>query len=122
MKTKSKLDYIFEAILNADKDELMDVVKGLNKAEIKEMAEVVAVFRDASRKIPTAQTVEIILPIKEDIQEEISDEEHKELEEKYGERAKAPQSEFIKYEGPQQLYDLLMKDKKEKGWKFKNEK
>ncbi|MEK4646355.1 hypothetical protein [Bacillus sp. PK30] len=51
----------------------------------------------------------------------ITNEENKEIEEKYGERAKAPQSEFIKYESPQQLYDLLMKDKKEKGWKFKNE-
>ncbi|MGH0775278.1 hypothetical protein ACQVSN_27000 [Bacillus mobilis] len=60
--------------------------------------------------------------INNDGQEEISDEEHKEIEEKYGERAKDPQSAFIKYESPQQLYDLIMKDKKEKGWKFKGEK
>lgn len=52
---------------------------------------------------------------------QITDQEHKEIEEEYGERAKAPQSEFIKYESPEQLFDLIMKNKKEKGWKFKNE-
>lgn len=52
----------------------------------------------------------------------ITDEEQKEIKEKYGERAKASQSEFIKYESHEQLYDLIMKHKKEQGWKFKNEK
>lgn len=51
----------------------------------------------------------------------ITNKEQKEIEEKYGKRAKAPQSEFIKYESPEQLYELIMKDKKEKGWKFKDE-
>ncbi|MBJ7998240.1 hypothetical protein JDS75_27860 [Bacillus cereus] len=51
----------------------------------------------------------------------ITNEEQKEIEKKYEERAKAPHSEFIKYESPEQLYELLMKDKKEKGWKFKDE-
>ena len=52
----------------------------------------------------------------------ISNEENKEIEEKYGERAKTPFSEYIKYESPVQFYELIMKDKKEKGWKFKDEK
>lgn len=52
----------------------------------------------------------------------ISDEENKEIEEKYGERAKAPLSEYIKYESPEQFYELIMKHKNEKGWKFKDEK
>ncbi|MEK4711197.1 hypothetical protein [Bacillus sp. FSL R10-2780] len=51
----------------------------------------------------------------------ITDKEHKEIEEKYGERAKDPQSEFIKDESHKQLFDSIMKDKKEKGWKFKDE-
>ncbi|WP_215573177.1 hypothetical protein [Bacillus mycoides] len=51
----------------------------------------------------------------------ITNEEQKEIEKKYEERAKAPHSEFIKYESPEQLYELLMKNKKEKGWKFKDE-
>ncbi|MGP1910664.1 hypothetical protein ACTSEZ_21235 [Metabacillus sp. JX24] len=51
----------------------------------------------------------------------ISDEENKEIEEKYAERAKTPLNEYIKYEGPEQLWDLIMKNKKEKGWKFKDE-
>jgi hypothetical protein len=51
----------------------------------------------------------------------ITNKEQKEISEKYGERTKATQSEFIKYESPEQLYKLLMKDKKEKGWKFKDE-
>lgn len=52
----------------------------------------------------------------------ITNKELKKISEKYEERAKAPQSEFIKYQSPQQLYDLLMKHKKEQGWKFKDEK
>lgn len=52
---------------------------------------------------------------------QITNKEHKRIEEKYGKRAKAPQSEFIKYESHEQLYDLLMKHKKEHGWKFKDE-
>lgn len=51
----------------------------------------------------------------------ISNKELKEISEKYGERAKAPQSEFIKYESPEQFLDLILKNKKEKGWKFKDE-
>ncbi|EJR41432.1 hypothetical protein IIK_05813 [Bacillus cereus VD102] len=51
----------------------------------------------------------------------ITNTEHKEIEEKYGERAKDPRSAFIKYENHEQFYDLIMKHKKEKGWKFKNE-
>lgn len=132
MKTKSKLERILDAIQNADKEELMDIVQGLNKAEILEMAEIMALLRAADHKVPASPFVEIIRPLKEDnddeqegiienIQEEISDEEHKEIEEKYGERAKAPQSEFIKYESPEQFLDLILKNKKEKGWKFKDE-
>lgn len=52
----------------------------------------------------------------------ISNKELKEISEKYEERAKDPKSAFIKYEGPEQLYDLIMKHKKEQGWKFKDEK
>ncbi|HFK1435974.1 TPA: hypothetical protein ACGXNJ_006195 [Bacillus cereus] len=52
---------------------------------------------------------------------QISNKELKEISEKYGERTKDPKSAFIKYEDPEQLYKLLMKDKEEKGWKFKGE-
>ncbi|MFE4706882.1 hypothetical protein [Peribacillus simplex] len=58
----------------------------------------------------------------DDEQESISEEENKEIEEKYGERSKAPLSDFEEFKGPKQFYDLLMKDKKEKGWKFLDEK
>jgi hypothetical protein len=54
--------------------------------------------------------------------EPISDEENKEIEKKYGERAKAPLHEYIKYESPEQFWDLIMQHKKENGWKFKDEK
>ncbi|MGH0968076.1 hypothetical protein [Bacillus cereus] len=52
----------------------------------------------------------------------ITNKELRGISEKYGERAKSPQSEFIKYESHEQLYDLIMKHKKEKRWKFKDEK
>ncbi|MED1042496.1 MULTISPECIES: hypothetical protein [Bacillus cereus group] len=52
---------------------------------------------------------------------QITNKELREISEKYEERAKAPQSEFIKYESHEQFYDLIMKHKKEQGWKFKDE-
>lgn len=58
----------------------------------------------------------------DDEQEPISEEENKEIAEKYGERSKAPLNDFEEFKGPKQFYDLLMKDKKEKGWKFLDEK
>lgn len=48
--------------------------------------------------------------------------EEKEIYEEYKDRINAPQEEFIKYEGPEQLLKLVMEDKKKKGWKFKDEK
>ncbi len=47
--------------------------------------------------------------------------EQKEISEKYAERANTPKSEFIKSDTPEQLFDLIMQNKKEKGWKFKDE-
>lgn len=47
--------------------------------------------------------------------------EEKEIYEQYKDRINAPQEEFIKYEGPEQLHKLLMEDKERKGWKFKDE-
>lgn len=44
-----------------------------------------------------------------------------EINKKYAERAETPKSEFIKCDNHEQLFDLIMKDKKEKGWKFKDE-
>ncbi|HFK1691042.1 hypothetical protein P4T43_19480 [Bacillus paranthracis] len=52
----------------------------------------------------------------------ISNKELREISKKYRERAKDPKSAFIKYEGPEQLYDLIMKHKKEQKWKFKDKK
>ncbi|HHP5665116.1 MULTISPECIES: hypothetical protein [Bacillus cereus group] len=52
----------------------------------------------------------------------INNKELREISKKYGERTQAPQSEFIKYKSHEQFYDLIMKHKKEKEWKFKDEK
>ncbi|WHY58626.1 hypothetical protein [Peribacillus simplex] len=58
----------------------------------------------------------------ENEQEPISDEENKEIEEKYGVRSKAPLKDFEEFKDANHYYDLLMKDKKDKGWKFLDEK
>ncbi|WP_213140653.1 hypothetical protein [Neobacillus citreus] len=52
----------------------------------------------------------------------LSEDELKELSNKFGERAKTPPDRFIKYEGLKQLLDTILKNKEKKGWKFKNEK
>jgi hypothetical protein len=51
----------------------------------------------------------------------LSEEEKRQFSDKYGERAKTPSEGFIKYEGPQQLLDMILKNKEKKGWKFKDE-
>lgn len=55
-------------------------------------------------------------------QQEISQEEMQEICELYKDRLDAPQEVFIKYESPEQLYEMLMEHKKKHGWKFKGEK
>jgi len=48
--------------------------------------------------------------------------EDKEWAEKYKYRLNTPLEEFIKYEGREQFWELIMEKKKEKGLKFKDEK
>ena len=49
-------------------------------------------------------------------------EEEKEIYEQIKDRLDTPKEEFIKYESPEQFLQLVMEDKKKKGWKFKGEK
>lgn len=49
-------------------------------------------------------------------------EELKEISRLYGDRTKTPKEEWIKYEGPEAFYELIMEAKKKKGLKFKDEK
>ncbi|WP_148359052.1 hypothetical protein [Peribacillus simplex] len=60
--------------------------------------------------------------LNDDYEEPISDEENEVIEENYGDRSNAPMSDFVEYKDGKQFYELLMKDKKEKGWKFLDEK
>ena len=48
--------------------------------------------------------------------------ESKEISDLYGHRIETPKEEWIKYEGPEALYELIMDAKKKKGLKFKDEK
>jgi len=48
--------------------------------------------------------------------------EDKEWAEKYKDRLNTPLEKFIKYEGCEKFWELLMEKKKEKGLKFKDEK
>ncbi|WP_155922254.1 hypothetical protein [Bacillus sp. EB01] len=48
--------------------------------------------------------------------------EEKELFDKCKDRLNTPKEEWMKYEGPEQLKNLIMEDKKKRGWKFKGEK
>jgi hypothetical protein len=48
--------------------------------------------------------------------------EENELYEKYKDRLETPKEKWIKYEGPEQLWEMIMEDKKKNGWKFKDEK
>lgn len=48
-------------------------------------------------------------------------EENTEIEKEYGERAKTLLSEYIKYEGPEQFYEPIMINKKDKVLRFKDE-
>lgn len=116
MKTISPLERIFDAIQKEDKEELLNIVKELNGTEVKEMAKIIPSIR--SGNLFVHQGTEVVYTHD---QEDISVEELKEIEEKYAERAKTPSSEFIQYRGADQFYEVIMKDKKEKGWKFKDE-
>lgn len=64
----------------------------------------------------------LTVELNDDDQEPISDEENEVIEENYGDRSNAPMSDFVEYKDGKQFYELLMKDKKEKGWKFLDEK
>jgi hypothetical protein len=44
-----------------------------------------------------------------------------ELLEKLKSRVNTPKEEFIKYEGSEKFWELIMEDKKKNGWKFKDE-
>jgi hypothetical protein len=44
-----------------------------------------------------------------------------ELLEKLKSRVNTPKEEFIKYEGAEKFWELIMEDKKKNGWKFKDE-
>ncbi len=48
--------------------------------------------------------------------------EDKEWAEKYKHRLNTPKEKWIKYEGPEKLWEMLMEKKKEKGLKIKDEK
>jgi hypothetical protein len=47
--------------------------------------------------------------------------ESEELSDRYGKRASLPDSEWIKIEKPEDIFDLVMEHKKKHGWKFKDE-
>lgn len=48
--------------------------------------------------------------------------EEKEIYEQIKDRLDTPKDAFIKYESHEQFFELIMEDKKKKGWKFKDEK
>jgi hypothetical protein len=54
-------------------------------------------------------------------EQQFPDQELHELFEQYSKRAHAVHDEYLPYKGKKQLWNMLMNDKSEKGWKFKNE-
>ncbi|MFJ8455713.1 hypothetical protein [Bacillus paramycoides] len=142
MKTTNKLELMLDIIEKADKKALLNFVRGMSESDMTHMAKIVPAIRSsikyeyAEQPKMTVQTIDgkkvyridigatpaIKLPIariKKNENKELK--ELKEINEKYAKRAETPKSEFIKCTNHEQLFDLIMKDKKEKGWKFKNE-
>jgi hypothetical protein len=116
----NKIDRFFEALEKNDKNELLHVIK---EEDLSEISSFVARLRRSLRVQDMSQLVEIELGREDDSEEqdEVCEEEQKELSKLYGERAKTAPQGFIKYEGPQQLKERILKNKEKKGWKFKNE-
>ncbi|MDF2788284.1 MAG: hypothetical protein K0S80_1382 [Neobacillus sp.] len=122
MPTADKADKVIQfvdAMEKQDKDEMMDLVRELQASDLVALARVAPMLRTRLRAL-TGVEIELIRE-PESGDEALGEEELKELSDKYGERAKTPHEGYIKYEGPQQLLDMIMKNKEKKGWKFKDE-
>lgn len=129
---------MLDVLEKGNKEELIDLVKEMSPNDLQSLAKFVPTIRSSlnsgavKRRIPSRylrgaykarvqrHSPGIVLSAYHS-QDEIDDNEHKEINEKYAKRAQTPLTDFIKYESPEQLYELIMKDKKEKGWKFKDE-
>ncbi|ARO21325.1 hypothetical protein OB985_05340 [Bacillus cereus] len=147
MKTTDKLELMLDVIEKGDKDALLSLVRGMSQAEMTNIARAVPAIRSSLQyaeppTVPTPPKYKvketdsgIFVAFEYPLPHRVSLEnknprpkrhlksfiEQKEISEKYAERANTPKSEFIKSNNPEQLFDLIMQNKKEKGWKFKDE-
>ncbi|PFB64424.1 hypothetical protein [Bacillus cereus] len=142
MKTTNKLELMLDVIEKADKNALVNLVMGMSQNEITRMAKSVPAIRsslqyayaEAEQTAPkyTVKKDEFGTTFAFEYQprnnlkrnekiEQILEKQQQEISEKYGDRAATPKSEFIKCNSHEELFDLIMKDKKEKGWSFKDE-
>lgn len=129
MPTTDRIERFLDAIEKKDKDELLGTIQELQVSDLAVLSDVVSVIRKDLDPMITVEIVrsgELLKSYRngnfvEEVEGELSKEEQKELSDKYGERAKTPSKGFIKYEGPQQLLDMILKNKEKKGWKFKDE-
>ncbi|WP_160725042.1 hypothetical protein [Bacillus sp. USDA818B3_A] len=114
-----KIYQLFNAMEKQDKNEMMDLIQHLQASDLITLSKVAPLLRSRLRAITA---VEIELVESADAEEnEVTEEEQIELNKLYGNRAQTPPQEFIKYKGPDQLLDMIMKNKEQKGWKFKDE-
>ncbi|MGH1107336.1 hypothetical protein [Bacillus paranthracis] len=143
MKTTNKLEIMLDVLEKGDKNALLNFVRGMSQSEMSNMAKVVPAIRSSLQyeyPEPPTQTpkynvkrtddgivVEIGNPSprnyikrRENAEQEL-EKEQEEISEKYGKRAATPKAEFIKISNHEELFDLIMEDKKEKGWSFKDE-
>lgn len=144
MKTTNKLELMLDVIEKADKNALINLVRGMSQSEITNIAKAVPAIRSSlqyeyakpKQTTPnytvgkdefgnTVFAVEIqprnYLRKNQKKIEQILEKQQHEISEKYGDRAVTPKSEFIKCTNHEELFDLIMEDKKEKGWTFKDE-
>ncbi|KWZ85652.1 hypothetical protein HMPREF3213_00312 [Heyndrickxia coagulans] len=118
-ESAQKVDQLFDKIEQENKAELLQFVEGLNPEELESLSKSIRWYRNVLKEIERLR-IEESSHLNE--QNNISPDEMHEINKKYGKRSKTDPSKFIEYKGIEQLKDLVLKDKAEKGWKFKDEK
>ncbi|PGN62202.1 hypothetical protein CN978_25055 [Priestia megaterium] len=141
--TTGKLDRLIHAFKEQDKLAVYKLIHSMSGSDMDEVGDILTAIREIREELVTASIIsptrrertefeilvadekdeDMLIPEEELNAEEnfISKEEKKSFAERYGYRANAPKEDFIQYHGIDQLYELVMEDKKKKGWKFKGE-